>query len=140
MYHPTTLLAATLVLASSVRAIQLKYDNTYDTSGLSLDTVACSNGPNGLETKYGYTTLGTVPAYPNLGAVYTVSGWDSPKCGACYAVTYQATGVTVNILAVDKTDTGFTVSQQAMDNLTANHAVEFGHVEVSFEEVDPSRC
>lgn len=31
--------------------VTVTYDQTYDTNGESLDAVACSNGPNGLESK-----------------------------------------------------------------------------------------
>ncbi|KAF8552331.1 Cerato-platanin [Imleria badia] len=142
MYRPTTLLVATLTFASSLRvlaqtATTLAYDTNYDNAALSLDRVACSNGVNGLETK-NYTTVGSLPTYPNVGGVYTVSGWDSTECGTCYAVMYENT--TINILAVDVSKTGFTVSQAAMNTLTGGQAVALGRVDVSFVSVSPSAC
>ncbi|KAG0696165.1 immunomodulatory protein [Suillus ampliporus] len=76
----------------------LSYDTTYDNASLPLSSVACSDGTYGLETK-GYTTLGSLAKFPNIGGVYTVTGWDSPACGTCYNVTYGTT--TITILAVD---------------------------------------
>ncbi|KAG1825549.1 Cerato-platanin-domain-containing protein [Suillus subaureus] len=54
----------------------LSYDTTYDDASLSLSSIACSDGTNGLETK-GYTTLESLPTFPNVGGVYTVAGWNS---------------------------------------------------------------
>ncbi|KAH0828835.1 immunomodulatory protein [Lanmaoa asiatica] len=141
MYHFTTLLVAILTFVSGLRVLAqtttLSYDNNYDNGSLSLNQVACSDGANGLETK-GYTTLSSLPNFPNVGGVYTVSGWNSTQCGACYAVTYGST--TLNILAVDKSTTGFTVSEAAMNTLTGNQASALGRVDVSFVTVGSSAC
>ncbi|KAF9233633.1 Cerato-platanin, partial [Melanogaster broomeanus] len=115
----------------------LSYDPNYDNAGLDLSQVACSTGTYGLQTE-GYTTLGSLPSFPNVGAVYTVEAYDSPQCGACYAVTYGAT--VVNILAVDVSKNGFTVSEQAMNALTGNQAEQFGRVAVTFEPASPDAC
>jgi ABC-type sulfate transport system permease component len=48
------LAAATQVMAATV---MVSYDTTYDVASTSLDSVACSDGANGLETK-GYKTFG----------------------------------------------------------------------------------
>lgn len=143
MYHLATLLVAILTFVSGLRVLAqsttttLSYDNNYDNGSLSLSQVACSDGPNGLETK-NYTTLDSLHNFPNVGGVYTVSGWNSPQCGACYAVTYSNT--TVNILAVDASKTGFTVSEAAMNALTGNQAVVLGRVDVSFVLASASAC
>ena len=146
MYHLPTLFIALLTFVSGLRVLAqtqntttLGYDTSYDNPDLSLNNVACSNGANGLETKYPmYTTLGELPSFPNVGGVFTVEGWNSAQCGTCYAVTYGST--TVYILAVDKSTNGFTVSQEAMDTLTGGNAVEFGRVNVSFAVADVSAC
>jgi len=144
MYHLTTLLVTILSFVSGLRVLAqttttLSYDTNYDNADLPLSKVACSDGANGLETKNpNYTTLGSLPTFPNVGGVDTVTGWNSTACGACYAVTYGTT--TVNILAVDSSLIGFTVSQEAMDTLTGGQAVALGRVDVSFVTVDPSAC
>ncbi|KAN0082358.1 Cerato-platanin [Tylopilus felleus] len=145
MHHLSTLLISVLAFVSGLgvlaQASTLSYDNNYDNGALSLDSVACSSGQYGLETKNSsWTTLGSLPNFPNVGGVDTVSGWNSPQCGTCYAVTYAGTGITVNILAVDKSQSGFTVSQAAMNTLTNGQAVQFGRVSVSYTQVDPSVC
>ncbi|KAG1856381.1 Cerato-platanin [Suillus subalutaceus] len=110
------------VLSSLAQTTEtLSYDTTYDNASLSLSSVACSDGTNGLETK-GYTTLGSLPTFPNVGGVYTVTGYNSAACGTCYNVTYGTT------------------SQTAMNTLTGNLAVELGRVDVTSTQVDVSVC
>lgn len=144
MYHPTALRVAILtsvfgcVLAQNTTT--LAYDPTYDNPALSLNAVACSNGPNGLETR-GYTTLGSLPNYPFIGGFSNVTAWNSPQCGSCLSVTYNPNnGTTINILAVDVSLVGFTVSEAAMNSLTGNQAVALGRVDVSYVLVPQSNC
>ncbi|KAG0694646.1 Cerato-platanin [Suillus ampliporus] len=128
-------LAVTLPVLAQTES--LSYDTTYDDASLSLDSVACSDGPNGLITK-GYTTLGSLPTFPNVGGVYTVTGWDSAACGTCYNVTYGST--TIAVLAVDTATEGFNLSEEAMNALTGNEAVFLGRVSVTAVEVAASVC
>lgn len=133
-----SLAAAALAFALPAFAQEtLSYDTTYDDASLSLADVACSNGVYGLLSK-GYTTLGSLPKWPNVGGVYTVTGWDSPECGTCYAVTWEST--TIYILAVDTAPDGFNVAEEAMNSLTGGLAVELGRVDVTSTQVDASYC
>ena len=52
----TLVFAASAVLAapSATTTVTVSYDQTYDVASNSLDIVACSNGPNGLESKGQY--------------------------------------------------------------------------------------
>ncbi|KAG2151636.1 Cerato-platanin [Suillus bovinus] len=126
------------VLAASTQTTEtLSYDSTYDNATLSLSSVACSDGANGLESK-GYTTLGSLPTFPNVGGAYTVTGWNSAACGTCYNVTYGDKSVAV--LVVDVSKAGFTVSEAAMNTLTGNLATELGRVDVTAAQVDTSVC
>jgi len=115
----------------------LAYDTRFDDGSLPLSDFACSDGVNGLESK-GYATLGALPTFPNIGGVYTVTGWNSAECGSCYEVSYGST--TVAILAVDASKVGFTVSQEAMDKLTGGLAADLGRVDVSATQVNVSVC
>jgi hypothetical protein len=131
----TSLLAIALPVLAQTES--LSYDTTYDNADLSLDSVACSDGPNGLISK-GYTTLGQLPTFPNVGGAYTVTGWDSVYCGTCYEVTYGDT--TIAILAVDVATEGFNVAEEAMNTLTGNQAVFLGRVDVTSVQVNASVC
>ncbi|KAJ7702682.1 cerato-platanin-related secreted protein [Mycena rosella] len=125
------------------RADTVAYDQTYDVASNSLDIVACSDGPNGLET-LGYTTFGSLPKFPFIGAVGAVEGYDSVNCGTCWQLTYtNAAGgkKTIDVLAVDHAAPGtFNVALEAMNVLTNNQAVKLGRVTVTSVKVDPSVC
>ncbi|EGN96312.1 hypothetical protein SERLA73DRAFT_76289 [Serpula lacrymans var. lacrymans S7.3] len=132
---------ALLALPSLSSAYYLTYDETYDNAALSLDYVACSDGVNGLISK-GYTTLGSLPTFPNVGGVFAVTGWDSTACGSCWDVTYTSPTGTTNLLvtAVDTGADGFNLSLEAMNTLTNGEAVFLGNVTVTATEVAPSQC
>ena len=49
------------------------YDTHYDTGTLSTLSTACSDGENGLNTK-GYPTLDSLPGFPRVGAIETITG------------------------------------------------------------------
>ncbi|EED24592.1 heat-stable 19 kDa antigen precursor, putative [Talaromyces stipitatus ATCC 10500] len=105
--------------------VTVLYDTTYDNSSFPISSVACSDGPNGLEGK-GYNTLGQVPNFPYVGAALTITGWGSPNCGACYNITYN--GVSLYVMGVDASTNGFVVSQATLDRLTGGQAVSLGHI------------
>lgn len=127
------LIAPSLAQAS----VTVSYDNAYDDSGASLDTVACSDGSNGLLTKH-FTTFGSLPSFPRVGGAAAVAGWNSPNCGTCWQLTYN--GVSVNVLAIDHTDEGFNISEEAMNLLTNGQAVDLGRVTATATQVAASVC
>ncbi|KAF5354586.1 hypothetical protein D9758_011211 [Tetrapyrgos nigripes] len=134
---------AFLLLPSITGAVQLQYDNHYDDGSASLTTVACSDGVNGLITRFGFQTLGAIPRFPHIGAAAAVAGWNSPNCGTCWKLTYtNGNGKTtsINVLAVDHAGTGFNIAQAAMDELTGGQAVALGNVQVTSSQVAVSNC
>ena len=54
----------------------------YDNGEQSLNTVACSNGPNGLVTR-GYSVFKDLPTFPNISGSSLVT-WNSPLCGSLH--------------------------------------------------------
>ncbi|TFY54973.1 hypothetical protein EVJ58_g8538, partial [Rhodofomes roseus] len=77
MRFTSALAAVALLFAPAALAqdsVTVAYDENYDNSGQSLSTVSCSDGTYGLETK-GYTTFGSLPDFPNIGAAAAISGW-----------------------------------------------------------------
>ncbi|KAJ3725415.1 Cerato-platanin, partial [Lentinula raphanica] len=98
----------------------LQYDAAYDDSSASLATVACSDGTNGLLTQ-GYTTFGSLPTFPNIGALGAMEGYSSSSCGTCWQITYASNGAstTINALAIDHAgEELINVSEAAMNALT----------------------
>jgi len=131
------------VLLTSVHAqLTVSFDQKYDNGAQSLDTVACSNGPNGLETR-GFTTFGSLPKFPFIGGAPAVTGFDSPGCGTCWALTFvdaQGTSTSINVLAIDVATPNFNIALEAMNVLTNGQATFLGRVPVTAVQVDSSLC
>jgi hypothetical protein len=111
------------VLAPLAHAVTLSYDPGYSQGDRSLNVVSCSDGSNGLITRYGWSKQSDIPRFPYIGGSFDIAGWNSPSCGQCYSVEYAPTGKKVFILAIDHVAQGLNVAQKAMDELTNNQAV-----------------
>ncbi|KAH9041626.1 Cerato-platanin [Lactarius pseudohatsudake] len=103
----------------------------------SLNNVACSDGKNGLITK-GFTTFGSLPSFPNIGAAKAVGAWNSTLCGSCWELTYE--GDTIYVTAIDTVGDGFDLSLKAMDTLTDGKAKQLDVVSAEATQVDESYC
>ncbi|KAF5683596.1 eliciting plant response [Fusarium denticulatum] len=123
---------------TSVSATTVSYDPGYGQSGRALTAVACSDGKNGLITRYKWKTQGQIPKFPYIGGAQAVAGWNSPNCGTCWKLTYK--GKSINVLAIDHTDSGFNISPAAMNALTNNQAVKLGRVDATATQVAISNC
>ncbi|KAJ7096563.1 cerato-platanin-related secreted protein [Mycena belliarum] len=121
----------------------VSYDETYDNASNSLNIVACSDGPHGLES-LGFTTFGSLPKFPFIGGVGAVEGYDSVNCGTCWQLTYtNSAGAkkSINVLAVDHAAPGtFNIALAAMNALTNNQATHIGRANVSSKKVAASAC
>ncbi|KAH8991578.1 Cerato-platanin [Lactarius akahatsu] len=122
---------------SVVSAVNVRYDTVYDNSKGSLSTVTCSDGANGLLTK-GFTTFGSLPSFPNIGAAQVVEGWNSSACGTCWKITFV--GKSINVTAMDTGKDGFVLSLEAMNTLTGGHATDLGVVDAQATQIAKSHC
>lgn len=127
--------------AAAGQTISVSYDQRYDAGGSSLTTVSCSDGVNGLMSR-GYTNFQSLPGFPRIGGAPTVAGWNSPNCGGCYEVRYQAGNIdnVIYVTAVDASPGAFNLGLQAMNQLTNNMAVQLGRVDATYSVADPSKC
>ncbi|KAK2798733.1 hypothetical protein FQN50_008771 [Emmonsiellopsis sp. PD_5] len=130
-------LLPTLILSQEVRTVA--FDPLYDNSEFSLLTTSCSDGNNGLVTK-GYDTVGELPSFPYVGAAFSIENWNSPNCGKCYSITYEATGTQIFVTAIDKAGDGFNLAKKAMDDLTGGRAEELGRADMTVAEASPADC
>ena len=130
------LTSAALSLANAPMA-RLTYDTTYDNPDLSMNNLACSDGPNGLITK-GYPTLGSLPSFPYVGGAATIPGWNSENCGNCYGLTYN--GTRIYLTAVDVAWGGFNIGLRALDKLTGGRGRDLGTVYAQFSFHPRSQC
>ncbi|KAH8991580.1 Cerato-platanin [Lactarius akahatsu] len=133
----TSTIISFAALFSVASAVNVRYDTAYDNAQGSLSTVACSDGSNGLLTK-NFTTFGSLPSFPNIGAAQAVGGWNSPACGSCWTISFG--GKSINVIAVDHAGDGFNLSLEAMNTLTNGHAQELGVINAQATQVDPSQC
>jgi hypothetical protein len=138
----TTLLASAALAiptpaATDGTAVNVAYDTKYDDGTLSTLSVACSDGTNGLSTK-GYSTIGALRTFPNVGGAPNIAVWNSPNCDACYQAGYN--GVTINVTGIDVAVGGFVLSKTALDTLTGGQAIALGHVEATYTQVASSVC
>ncbi|KAH9842672.1 Cerato-platanin [Rhodofomes roseus] len=132
-------LLATSALAQST--VTVSYDQTYDNAGQSLDTVACSDGPEGLDPPY--STFGDLPDFPYIGGAAAIAGWGSDQCGTCWQLQYTTptgTPYTVNVLAIDHTDAGFNIGLTAFNALVGGDGTFVGRVDATATQVDKSVC
>ena len=106
MKFSTAVSTLALGFASLTSAITVSYDTGYDDAGRSLTAVSCSDGANGLITKYGWQTQGNIKSQ-YYGGYQGVAGWNSAQCGTCYSLTYN--GNTIYVLAIDHTGAGFNI-------------------------------
>ncbi|KAI9511711.1 Cerato-platanin-domain-containing protein [Russula earlei] len=116
--------------------LRATFDAAFDGPSLSLDNVACSNGPNGLLSRF--PTLGDVPSFPFVGGAFDVA-WNSPNCGACWNVTNPATGVWIALTAVDTSGAGFNIAEEVFKKLSGGQ-VDQGVLDVVASKVSPSVC
>lgn len=125
-------------IAAALATISVSYDPGYDNGNRALTSVSCSDGTNGLITKYKWNTQGQISNFPYIGGFVGIAGWNSPQCGSCYSITWN--GKTINILAIDHTETGFNIAEQAMNDLTGGNAVQLGRIDAQYVQVDISNC
>merc|ERR1712061_702272 len=93
-----------LVLALVLRkSLLVAADTAYGTYHIydakdSLTTVSCSDGTNGLMTRWGYQTL--EPMFPYVSAMAGVT-WNSPSCGTCVCLVDAAGHGSVCVTVID---------------------------------------
>lgn len=138
--HLVSAVPAPSASVTAAQTVQVSYDQKYDVDTTSLNTVACSDGVNGLVGDY--PTFGSLPTFPLIGGAVTISGWNSPACGTCYQLHFESGNIneTINITAIDTAPNGFNIGLTAMNRLTNNQAVSLGVVTATYVEVDKSVC
>lgn len=57
----------------------VSYDTGYDDGSRSMTAVSCSDGTNGLITRYGWQTQSAIPNFPYIGGADAIPGWNSPN-------------------------------------------------------------
>ena len=116
--------------------LRATYNATFDNKAGSLNSVACSDGPNGLASRF--LTFGDIPNFPFVGGAFDVE-WNSPNCGGCWNITNPTTGVSIQITAIDTATGGFNIAQKAFEQLNGGQIGQ-GVVDVVANKVAASVC
>ncbi|KAF8521002.1 hypothetical protein JB92DRAFT_2827972 [Gautieria morchelliformis] len=138
-------------------SVTVSFDNTYDTPGGSLATVACSDGSNGLLSRF--PTFGNLPTFPNIGGAQASSRTATRTAGR--AGSWRSTArrskvrpssiflfhgggaahiLPLSVLAVDHVVAGFNIAQEVMDTLTGGQAVVLGRIMATATQLAVSAC
>lgn len=117
---------------------RITYDEGYDDPFRSLEHLSCSDGENGLMTKFGYKKQTDIPRFPYIAGMDRVEGWNSTNCGTCWAIEFG--GRTIFVLAVDHLEHGINLPKKAMDDLTWGRSVELGSVVAEVYQVPQKNC
>ncbi|CAI4215307.1 unnamed protein product [Parascedosporium putredinis] len=112
-----------IALATSASAVSVGYDQGFDDGSRSMLSVACSDGSNGLASRF--------PTQGNLLGSLT------SECGSCWKLTYN--NKSIYVLAIDRASS-FNIALGAMNDLTNGNAVGLGRVEAAVEQVNKSFC
>ncbi|KAK1842069.1 cerato-platanin [Colletotrichum chrysophilum] len=131
-------LVTILSSVAAAAAVSVSFDTGYDDGARSLTAVSCSDGANGLITKYGWQTQANVARFPYIGGSDAIAGWNSPNCGTCWQLTYN--GKSINVLAVDHAGSGFNLALGAMNDLTNGQANQLGRIDAQATQVALSAC
>jgi len=116
--------------------LRATFDTTFDNPTRSLNSVACSNGDNGLVSKF--PTFCDIPNYPYIGGAFDVA-WNSPNCGGCWSIANPANGATIYMTAVDTAGAGFNMGTTAFKALNGG-IIGQGVLDVAATKVAPSYC
>jgi hypothetical protein len=130
-----------LAVLPAARSVLVQYDTVYDNAAASLNTVACSDGQNGMITK-GYKTFGDLPSFPHIGAASAVEGYNSASCGSCWGLSYLngKTTTTIYLIAIDHAAQGFVIARTALQHLAGQPGVDAGKINATATLVKGSLC
>lgn len=128
-----TLAVSAFAAPPTVSPMHVTYDPRYDNKAIQLNTLACAYEP----FTRGFTTIGSLPT-TNVGATAMIGAQHLTQCGTCWAFTYE--NVTVNVLAIDGTGSGFVVAESTLNALTGGRAVHLGSIDAGYKQVNASAC
>jgi len=131
-----------ILFVAAVSASTLKWDNNYNkNSNLPLTSFACSDGANGLITKFNDPSLTTTKLSGKLrpgvflAASPLIPSWNSPNCGKCYRVRSGTKWFL--FVAIDVATPAIVSGQDAFSTLASPNA---GYITVYQTELPLTSC
>ncbi|KAK6527936.1 hypothetical protein TWF281_009197 [Arthrobotrys megalospora] len=139
-----------LFVVACASASNLKYDPNYSyAKNLPLTSFACSDGANGLITKYKVQDLAGLKSKLKEGVQVAahkfVTSWNSPFCGACFRARNPKNGRFFNFVAIDVARDGVETviaSPEAFSSVSPSGTTNEGVVEVyiTYYKDTPKNC
>jgi hypothetical protein len=113
------------------------YDTNYDNPSTPTNNVACSDGQNGLASKY--PTLGKFHSFPYVGGAFDIV-WNSTNCGSCWKITNTANNFWIYVTGIDAAGPGlFNLATEAFKTLN-NGEIGSGTLTVNAQKVSSKPC
>ena len=109
----------------------------------SLKTVACSDGKNGIITKWNISNLNTLFPYV---VSWSRASWNSPNCGECILLTNKRDNKNIYLTVIDQCenignyDSHFDISKEAFTELFGLQGIHDGHGFVEWKTVPGRNC
>ncbi|KAK6359638.1 hypothetical protein TWF696_000782 [Orbilia brochopaga] len=137
------------LLAATVSATQITWDPAYSrNTAITFGQIACSDGANGLATKY-KLPIGT-PLYQGLaphlkdnvyfGGASEITGWNHPSCGKCFRLKYRSTGKQILFVGLDVAPAGANLGPDAFSGVSPTGNTDPGRLEVIVYEQKHEDC
>ncbi|KAH7303670.1 Cerato-platanin [Stachybotrys elegans] len=141
------IIAAMAFLVSPAVAATLRHDASYNfATNLPLTSFACSDGANGLITKYRVQNVAQLRQRlrPNIyiAASPSIPGWNSPQCGSCFKARNPQNNKSITFVGVDTSrNTGNVVTGgDAFRNLSPSGSLAEGHLTVYITTLPTRDC
>ncbi|KAK3678758.1 hypothetical protein LTR78_001211 [Recurvomyces mirabilis] len=124
------LLTTIIAILATAATEFISFDLGYDDGSRSMNFIACSDGGNGLETRYGWETEGQIPSFPYIGGSIAIVG----------ETLLFVAPATRNLQWSDSPHAR--MSETAMNKLTNGQAVQLGRIDAQVEvpENAPNAC
>ncbi|EPS43071.1 hypothetical protein H072_2885 [Dactylellina haptotyla CBS 200.50] len=136
-------LATIFAAASAVSGSQLKYQNIYNSAySLDLNSASCSNGPNGLVTKYGTQNSQQfrTKLKPGVYVAAAQAPWGSPKCGLCWKLVGTKSQRSAYFVTVDNSAPTIVGGEDMFKALSPSKTLFEGVIEVWAYQRPQSEC
>ena len=124
-------LVALFSFASAGNVMDAYHNDKYDNKENSISSITCYQSLHAT-----YKHLGDLPNYPYIGGYKDGNG-----CGSCWEIVYGTNSpITIYVLSVDNSNSGFQLSVNAMNTLTNGHGTQYVSIAVQVTAADKSKC
>jgi hypothetical protein len=138
------ILSSAVLAGPGVIAEPLKYNREYDyAQNTALTLFSCSDGANGLMTRYGVNNLQQLrnKLQPNtyVGASPAVTGWNDPNCGRCFRATNPSNNKALNFVVIER-NSGVVTGEEGFRLLSPSGTISEGTLTVNVAELPSQSC